>query len=56
MTWQELGVAAIVAGAVLFLARRLFGRFGPKPKGTTTFVPLAKMRSGPGTGDGPGCH
>ena len=54
--WQEAGVVAIVAGALVFLARRLFGRLGPKKPGTVTFVPLGRVKRGPGPGTGSGCH
>jgi hypothetical protein len=53
--WQEAGVVVIVSGAVVFLARRLFGRLGPKKKtGTVTFVPLGKVKRG--SEPGAGCH
>ena len=52
--WQEAGVVVIVAGAVVFLARRLFGRFGPK-KPATTFIPLRTVKRHSGSGGG-GCH
>jgi ABC-type transporter Mla subunit MlaD len=52
--WQEAGVVLIVAGALVFLARRLFGRYGPKKKkGTVTFVPLGQVKRGQGGSD---CH
>jgi hypothetical protein len=55
--WQEAGVAVIVAGALVFLARRLFGRLGPKKTGTVTFVPLGRVKRGPqGGGGSGGCH
>jgi hypothetical protein len=40
--WQSLGVVLIVAGAVVYLARKFFGRSGTKP--ATTFVPLSKLK------------
>jgi hypothetical protein len=56
MTWQELGVAAIVAGAVAFLVRRFVGRRRPR-KPAETFVPLSSLRSsGDERPDKPGCH
>jgi hypothetical protein len=56
MTWQELVVAAIVAGAVAFLVRRLVGRRKPR-KPAETFVPLSSLRSpGDERSDRPDCH
>lgn len=50
--WQEGGVVIIVLGALVFLARRLFG-FMPsrKKKGMKTFVPLGQVRR-----HNDGCH
>ena len=43
MGWQQIAVALIVAGAVMFLLRRLVGR--RQRKGTAeTFVPLSQLR------------
>jgi len=42
MTWQDLGVVAVVGGAVYYLARKFFGR--PKRRVTTTFVPLKSLK------------
>ena len=43
MGWQEIAVAVIVAGAVMFLLRRLVGR--RQRKGTAeSFVPLSQLR------------
>lgn len=39
--WQEAGVVLIVSGAVAYLVRKIFGR--PR-KGTSTFVPLSKVK------------
>jgi hypothetical protein len=39
--WQEAGVALVVAGAVVYLLRRLIGK---PARGSTTFVPLSKVR------------
>lgn len=47
---QELGVVVVVIGALVFLARRLFGKF--KPRGAATFVPLTTIKRKPKTG----CH
>jgi hypothetical protein len=43
--WQEVGVVLIVAGAVAYLARKLFG-IGPKPrpKRPPSFVPLSELK------------
>lgn len=43
---QEVGVALIVVGAVVFLARRLFGRASDKSK-AVTFVPIGKLKKKP---------
>lgn len=48
---QEIGVAAIVLGAAVFLVRRLFGRKAAKPK-AVTFVPIDQLRKKPDQG----CH
>ncbi len=39
--WQEAGVVLVVGAAVVYLIRKIFGR--PR-RGTSTFVPLAKIR------------
>lgn len=39
--WQEVGVVLVVGGAIVYLVRKIFGR--PR-KGTSTFVPLAKVK------------
>ena len=54
MMWQEVGVALIVCGAVLFLARRLFGFRAKKKKSTVTFVPLGSLKRDSSSGGG--CH
>jgi hypothetical protein len=41
--WQEVGVVVIVAGAVGYLARKLFG-VGPRPKRPQSFVPLSDLK------------
>ncbi len=43
---QEIGVAVIVLAAVVFLARRLFGRVPPRPT-ATTFVPIETLKKQP---------
>lgn len=43
---QEIGVAVIVLGAVVFLVRHFFGG-SPKPKKATTFVPLSQLKQKP---------
>ena len=54
LMWQEAGVVVIVSGALVFLARRLFGRVRPKKKASVTFVPLGQVKRGPQGGGG--CH
>jgi hypothetical protein len=46
--WQTAGVVVIVAAAVWYLSRKFFGR--PRPKSTTTFVPLASLKKPDGAG------
>lgn len=42
--WQEIGVVVIVAAAVAYLARKLFG-LGPRPKKKPqSFVPLSDLK------------
>jgi hypothetical protein len=56
MTWQEVGVVAIVGGAVAFLVLRALGR-RRRGKPAQTFVPLASIkhrRDDPPSG--PECH
>jgi len=43
MGWQEFAVAAIVAGAVGFLLRRIIGRRRRKAT-AQSFVPLSQLR------------
>lgn len=40
--WQEATVVMIVAGAVGYLARKLFG-VGPRPKRPQSFIPLSDL-------------
>ena len=40
---QEIGVALIVLAAVVFLARRLFGRVPDRPS-AVTFVPIDTLK------------
>jgi hypothetical protein len=47
---QELGVVIVVSGAVVFLAKRLFGKL--KPRGSASYVPLTAVKRKPKTG----CH
>lgn len=54
MSWQDAGVVIVVAGAVAFLARRLFPAAAPR-QGASTFVPLATVRS-KARRDPPACH
>jgi hypothetical protein len=57
MGWQQIAVALIVAGAVMFLLRRLVGR--RQRKGTAeTFVPLSQLRrkKPQRPGQDPTCH
>jgi membrane protein implicated in regulation of membrane protease activity len=56
MTWQDLAVWAIVAGAVAFLVRRLVGRRA-RSKPAETFVPLSSLKSPGDPGrDRSDCH
>lgn len=43
--WQEAGVVVVVAAAVAYLARKLFG-VGPKARKQTppSFVPLSDLK------------
>lgn len=41
--WQEVGVVLIVGGAVVYLARKLFGP-GPRSKRPRSFVPLSDLK------------
>jgi uncharacterized membrane-anchored protein YhcB (DUF1043 family) len=56
MSWQEMGVALIVGGAVAFLVLRVAGR-RRRRKPAQTFVPLTsvKHRRNEPRGDS-GCH
>ena len=45
--WQEAGVLIVVGGAVVYLARKLFG-LGPRPKKKpAAFVPLSSLKKKP---------
>lgn len=52
VSWQDAGVAMVVAGAVAFLVRRLFPAAAPR-RGAATFVPLSSVKA---RRDPPGCH
>jgi hypothetical protein len=41
--WQEAGVVIVVAGAVGYLARKLFGA-APGKKTSSSFVPLSQLK------------
>jgi hypothetical protein len=41
--WQEAGVVLVVAGAVGYLARKLFGA-APRKKSPPSFVPLSQLK------------
>ena len=41
--WQEAGVVLVVAGAVAYLARKLFGAAHRK-KAPASFVPLSQLK------------
>jgi hypothetical protein len=41
--WQEAGVVAIVSGAVVYLARKLFGT-GRKPRKSQSFIPISDLK------------
>ena len=56
MSWQEIGVALIVAGAVAFLVLRVTGR-RRRQKPAQTFVPLSSLKNRrEGPPDETGCH
>ena len=56
MSWQEMGVALIVGGAVAFLVLRVAGR-RRRQKPAETFVPLTSLKKrGDPPPEGPGCH
>jgi hypothetical protein len=56
MSWQEVGVAIIVGGAVAFLVLRVVGR-RRRQKPAQTFVPLASVRHRrDDPSDDRGCH
>ncbi len=42
MYWQETGVVLVVAGAVYYIVRKIFGR--PGSKKPATFVPLSSLK------------
>ena len=41
--WQDAGVVLIVAGALLYLGRKLFGP-AAKKKAPASFVPLSQIK------------
>jgi hypothetical protein len=41
--WQEAGVVVIVGGAVVYLARKLFG-VGPRVRKPKSFIPLSDLK------------
>jgi hypothetical protein len=55
--WQDLAVALIVCGAVVFLLRRVVGRRRRKAS-AQSFVPLSslKKRNAGSRDDGHSCH
>lgn len=57
MGWQELAVALVVAGAVLFLLDRVVGLRRRRKRTAQSFVPLSQLRKTVrGTDDTPPCH
>lgn len=54
MAWQDFGVFLIVAGAVLFLFRRVFVRRRKRSQPAQTFIPLTAIKKR--TEGGGGCH
>lgn len=57
MGWQELAVALILAGAVLFLLNRVLGLRRRRRQPAQSFVPLSKLKkTGRPPGDTPDCH
>lgn len=43
MTWQDAGVTLVVIGAVIYLARKFFGR--PPRARKTTFISVQDLKS-----------
>jgi hypothetical protein len=54
MGWQDIGVFLIVAGALVFLFRRVFVRRRQRTQPAQTFIPLAAIKKR--TDEGGGCH
>ena len=52
MDWQTVGVAAIVSGAVYFLAQRTLVSRRRRKQPAQTFVPLSSVKKRPDHG----CH
>jgi hypothetical protein len=52
MDWQSPAVFVVVAGAVGFLARRVFLTRRRRKRPAQSFVPLSSIKKGPGEG----CH
>ena len=46
MPWQEIGVVVVVAGAIYYLARKLFGLGVRRKKASPTFIPLDSLKKG----------
>lgn len=46
MTWQDVAVACIVLGALVFLGRKIQG-FGRPSRGPSTFIPISRLRKRP---------
>jgi hypothetical protein len=44
MPWQEIGVVIVVIGAVVYLARKLFGIGERKRKANTSFVSMDSLK------------
>jgi hypothetical protein len=57
MGWQEIAVALVIAGAVLFLLDRVVGLRRRRKGPAQSFVPLSQLRKTVrGTDDKPPCH
>jgi hypothetical protein len=57
MGWQEIAVALVIAGAVLFLLNRVVGLRRRRKRPAQSFVPLSQLKKrARGTDEKPGCH
>jgi hypothetical protein len=57
MGWQEIAVAVVIAGAVLFLLNRVVGLRRRRKAPAQSFVPLSQLKKGTErTEEKPSCH